>query len=49
MNGARVALLAKVTREGDLKYTATGTAMLRIGVLIARVQAQRTFHASFDM
>lgn len=34
MNGAHVALVGRVTRPGELRYASTGTAMLRVGVLI---------------
>lgn len=34
MNGAHVALVGRVTRAGELKYASTGTAMLRVGVLV---------------
>lgn len=34
MNGAHVAMVGRVTRAGELKYASTGTAMLRVGVLV---------------
>ena len=34
MNGAHVALVGRVTRPGELRYASTGTAMLRVGVLV---------------
>jgi single-strand DNA-binding protein len=34
MNGAHVALIGRVTRPGELKYASTGTAMLRVGVMV---------------
>lgn len=34
MNGAHIALVGRVTRAGELKYASTGTAMLRLGVLV---------------
>lgn len=34
MNGAHIALIGRVTRPGELKYASTGTAMLRVGVMV---------------
>jgi single-strand DNA-binding protein len=34
VNGCHVALIGRVTRPGELKYASTGTAMLRVGVMI---------------
>ena len=34
MNGCHAALIGKVTKPGELKYTGSGTAMLRVGLMI---------------
>ena len=34
MNGAHVAFVGRVTRDPELKYASTGTAMLRVSLLI---------------
>ncbi len=34
MNGCHVALIGKVTKPGELRYSQNGTAMLRVGLLI---------------
>ncbi len=34
MNGAHVALMGRVTRQAELRYTQNGNAMLRVGVLV---------------